>query len=517
MEGNSPGDIRGELDDIFETVDRLRAELRAINRRIDASSFELLALRERRDQVESTLESELARAGALIYDWEFDGNGIDFQITSESSKRGAESPNTGEAERSNIGEEQTPASQTVSSGMTQQDQQVGGEGLTELVEVHSTATQNFEKAKKSWRLATDNSEEKPNDSLDHHLIAEVFPDVKESLGSPPDDDDGYPELIGEANVLKRATQQEELEKWKLLPDEVQTCLASFVAARTRHLQSGLTGGNSGVVLNEYDAQGIFARLTKHSEKHRPGYAHGLARDHMPKTESWLSDARQHGAELDELAYEYYGEKANSDGTSQNAELALNEIDQFLGDEPSRDGLRQFIRKRLDTSDLSPDDPRLVRLLKPFKEHFRGHGFAKLRKALEFREDSPGGENSAVELPDGWKWADKIESSRMLVVGADSRPGAEKRINETFQPAEFSWINVQDKKHARKVESWAKRIKQGNVDVVILLTDYVSHSVSDMVVDAVKDSPSAELVFVNRGYGVEQIRQGIENFVDVEPV
>ena len=100
-----------------------------------------------------------------------------------------------------------------------------------------------------------------------------------------------------------------------------------------------------------------------------------------------------------------------------------------------------------------------------------------------------------------------------MVGADSRPEAEKRIDDTFQPAEFNWVNVQDKKHARKVEAWAKRISQGNVDIVILLTDYVSHSVSDIVVDAVKDSPAADLVFVNRGYGVEQIRQGIENFVD----
>ena len=73
---------------------------------------------------------------------------------------------------------------------------------------------------------------------------------------------------------------------------------------------------------------------------------------------------------------------------------------------------------------------------------------------------------------------------MLVVGADSRPEAKQRIEETFQPAEFSWVNVQNEKHARKVEAWAKRIKQGNVDIVILLTDYVSNSVSDMVVEAV---------------------------------
>ena len=156
-----------------------------------------------------------------------------------------------------------------------------------------------------------------------------------------------------------------------------------------------------------------------------------------------------------------------------------------GNEPAPDALRQFIRKRLDTSDLSPDDPRLVRLLEPFEEHFRGHGFAKLRKALEAREDGPDEAKNAVDLPEDWRWANKVESSRMLVVvGGDSRPEAEQRIEETFQPAEFSWVNVQNKKHTRKVEAWAKRIKQGNVDIVILLTDYVSHSVSDMVVEAV---------------------------------
>ncbi len=173
-----------------------------------------------------------------------------------------------------------------------------------------------------------------------------------------------------------------------------------------------------------------------------------------------------------------------------------------GNEPDPDTLRQFIRKRLDTSDLSPDDSRLVRLLEPFQEHFRGHGFAKLRNALDAREDGPDEQKSKVQLPEDWNWADKVKSSRVLVVGADSSPEAEKRIEKTFQPAEFNWVKVQNKKHARKVEAWAERIRQGNVDIVILLTEYTRHSVSDMVVDAVKDSPGVELVFVNRGYGVE---------------
>ena len=185
-----------------------------------------------------------------------------------------------------------------------------------------------------------------------------------------------------------------------------------------------------------------------------------------------------------------------------------------GNEPVPNALRQFIRKRLDTSDLSPDDPRLVRLLEPFEEHFHGHGFARLRKALEARENDPDEQKNKVQLPEDWAWREKIESSRVLVVGGDSSPKAEERIEETFQPHQFDWVNVQDKKHARKVEAWADRIGQGNVDVIILLTEYISHSVSDVVVDAVKNSPQVELVFVNRGYGVEQIRQGIENFVDV---
>ena len=68
------------------------------------------------------------------------------------------------------------------------------------------------------------------------------------------------------------------------------------------------------------------------------------------------------------------------------------------DEPDPDALRQFVRKRLDTSDLSPDDPRLVSLLEPFQGHFHGHGFARLRKALEAREDGPDEAKTLLSFP-----------------------------------------------------------------------------------------------------------------------
>lgn len=487
--------IRGELDEIFEVADRIRAQLRSLRQRIESSSVQLLELQQRRDELERQLQVELARAGARVYDWMCAGGQVDLSVGDEVRCRAdGQRDESKEMGRKAAPRQQGEASETKTARIVSRPDERGGAAANDSRSGHEDYAD-------PGRL---------------RRIARMFPEIKESLGTPPGEDAGYPDLVAEASLLKRVTQVEKLDRWGGLPDRVQVCMASYVAARTRRLQSGACANLAGEVLGEYDARGIFARLNKHLEKYQPGFVYGLARHHTPNGDSWMADAQDYGHQLDELAYDYYGEGAEPDEGKQNPERALRDIEEFIDSDPEAEEVRQFVGERLADSGLSADDPRLVRLARPYRGHFEGNEFARLRRAFEEPEEATsGGESPMPRIPENWPWRQKLRDSSVLMVGADCRPEAEQRVETALDPENFNWVNVQRKKGLRQVESWAKKIEQDSVDIVILLTEFVSHSVSDMVVEAVKNSTGADLVFVNRGYGIEQIRRGIEDFVELE--
>ncbi len=318
----------------------------------------------------------------------------------------------------------------------------------------------------------------------------------------------------EMGTLYRAAQPEQLEKWAELPDEIQRTLASYVAARLRHVQDDLDASLSGLVAEDDRVLDIFSRLKRHMETYWPGYAHGLARDHQPENGTWAEDAAHYKELLDGYAQKYYGEGVDDEGEGMNPEVALNEIEVFIEKEPEPDELRRFVSKRLGGG-LRADDPRLVKMLRPFQGAFEGNEFRKLRAAFEADDGALEEEQEQTLIPEDWPWREKLRKSRFVMIGGDSRPDAQARLEDAFQPASFEWPTIEYNKSMRLVQSWANRIRQGSVDIVLLLTEFMSHKVSGAITDAVKDSPGVELVYINRGYGVTQIKHGIEDFVGLD--
>lgn len=523
-------EIQHDLESTFRRANGLRSELQALMVPIGSSCTGFLETRERREQLEEELNSEMARLGALVLDFHSVGGDVGFighRSPSPSEDCGEPAADTGEVNspapptppaepRCNDGHETEPpldfeallAASTASDSLVP-DPEIKSRYFTP----DSTPPKKSASPRKS--ASPDSGDAASPEPRDHRQIAEVFPDVKEMLGAPPTTSDDYAELMDELSVLKRATQPHDLERWRLLPDEVQVCLASMIAARACHLQSEINPSLAGTIINDREARGIFGRLSHHMEKYRPGHANGMAREHSPRSHSWLADANRYHKKLEDLAYEYYGEKRQREETKQNPEKTLESVREFIASEPSPDELRRFVGDRLPASALSADDPRLVSLLEPFAGHLEGNEFTSIRSAIEDRQSNDRNRSPKPALPAQWPWRQKIRDSRMLIVGGDSRPEAERRIEDTFEPKNLDWVNVQDKKHIRVVESWCERIKQGNVDIIVLLTDFISHSVSNLVVNAVKDADEVDCVFVDRGYGVTQIRAGIENFVHLD--
>ncbi|MFW5968849.1 MAG: hypothetical protein ACOCV2_15090, partial [Persicimonas sp.] len=507
----------------FDEVSRLRSRLAEVHRRIERSAVDLFELREERAQLEERLEAVFARAGAIVYDRHMRGEGFDLEAPLTDRAMGSDDEPAASAKEEPSDEK--PADEVGDeprSDEAPEDEAPLAEAAASEPPAPSEAREEADEAPlpeqpDEVERATERAPE-PSSHQVYMRTARILPTVRRKLGAPPDDIDSYPDVIEELGKLKRATQPKALGRWSQLPDEVQRCLIAYVAARMRHLQDEIPGSLASVVSEDERVPRFFSRLKTHVDTYRPGFVHGLARAHEPQTTTWKADAKAHKDHLDRLAEKYYGE-GTEEADEETEELPtpeerLSAIADLIDERPSGSKLRDFVAERIGEG-LSADDPRLVKLLEPFRGHFEGNEFWKLRAAFEEldKADEAADEEAISLVPDDWKWRDKLRRSRVVMIGGDERPGARERLERAFAPADFQWPSIERNESMRLIQSWAKRIERGSVDIVILLTEYVSHSVSGAIVEATKDAEGVELVYVDRGYGVEQIRRGIEHFVD----
>jgi hypothetical protein len=489
-----------DVERLFAEVDALRGDLRELNRRLEGSATEHLELRETRASLEERLERLLVQLGAIFYDSRRSGRSARDEKSADQASApdepvADEAPQASETPADNEAARADDAPEAVRPGVVDLRREFHEQPLHEPRE----------------RSAGREKSARPTSHQIYMTTAKILPAIKSELGSPPTRIETYADVMGELGMLHRAAQTDQLDKWARLPDEVQRALASYVAARLRHLQSENDAGLTGLVANDERVLEIFSGLKNHMETYWPGYAHGLARDHTPLNDSWAADAAVYKETLDELAAKYYGEGHRRKAEEQNPEIALNEIEAFIQRGGSHRALRDFVGERIDKG-LRADDPRLVKLLADTEAAFEGSEFSKLRAAFRASDEDEQPQGDEPLIPPGWAWKDKLKRSRVVMIGGDARPDAQARLEAAFEPAEFHWPSIEYNKSTRLVQSWAKRIRRGSVDIVILLTEFVSHKVSDAVVDAIKDASGVELVYVDRGYGVTQIQRGIENFV-----
>lgn len=348
--------------------------------------------------------------------------------------------------------------------------------------------------------------------------AEHLPGIKSRLGSPPDSIETFPQFMGELGTLTSATRDAELAVWAKLPAEVQRCLSGYIVARLRHLQDEVPSAVAGTASSDGRMSDVFTRLNRHLSDERPGFVYGMKREHSPKGGSWRADAETYRRQLAELAKKYYGDGEDSADAADefNVERALYEIESMLAGDWKRTELVASVEEALDAG-LEATDSRLVRLLRPYRDFFVDASNDELYAALS-RDPASSEESDAADeadhaelVPEGWPWRDYLRRARTVMVGGDPRPEARDRIIDAFGLSVFQWVPTTDNKGVRQVQSLCGRIERGTVDVVFLLTKYISHKLSNQVSDAVKGA-DVHLVYLNDGYGVSHIKRAIEEAI-----
>ena len=168
---------------------------------------------------------------------------------------------------------------------------------------------------------------------------------------------------------------EGVAKWPELPRKSQATLIEWLTARLRNLQ------HSGEE-RDWRVEQAFSALTRYSRAEKPGFCYGLARDHLPRDESWAADA----VALRERLREQLGAGEASPGTAQQLISELQDLAQEveIAPEAAKEAVQgQFLTALHSALDqgLTARDPLLLAIAAPYLEAMEGAPFKALRRAI----------------------------------------------------------------------------------------------------------------------------------------
>ncbi|MDG1479565.1 MAG: hypothetical protein P8R54_08235 [Myxococcota bacterium] len=178
------------------------------------------------------------------------------------------------------------------------------------------------------------------------------------------------------NLLQGCTNQTLLD-WASFPKPIQRSLVGHVVARARHVQDEKSEDIFPPDLS-HDLDRIFSNMTAFSKREQPGFVFGLMRHHHPVGESWLSDAQKWWMDLINQLPE---------DLRPDPEGALEELATLIAEEADEQELVEQALTVLEDG-LEPGDPRLVKLMAPYRHLLKEHArFKKLRKAIRALEEA----------------------------------------------------------------------------------------------------------------------------------
>lgn len=312
-----------------------------------------------------------------------------------------------------------------------------------------------------------------------------------------------------------------LVHWGAAGKKVDHALTSWVAARARAAQEAVKA-----LLGEARARQIGPRidaiisgLGRHAKQTLPGLVHGLARVHRSRGQSWTEDAQG----FERVARGLLPHEAIVDEVEGEAVVSGSVDDRLRS-------LREDLRAGRDACELVSELWQMV-----VQDGAIGRGDARLAglvRELVEREESPlvalaelglGSlglgevervvrdeltEDAEVErraLPGDWAGFVVTRGVAAAIVGGVPRPERVEALKRCFGFGSLEWIpNACD----RPLESIVQRMRSGSLQLVIMLSQLVSHNASDRLF-AARDEGCR--VVLADSYGVGQIRLALERY------
>ena len=291
--------------------------------------------------------------------------------------------------------------------------------------------------------------------------------------------------------------------WPRFPSEVQVDLVEWCAARLRQLQSTMA---------DVRIDGALRKLTRYCHEKEPGWCNGLAYDASPRN-TWLADAEAIEGRLREAVRETAPEPVHASTPEEH----LSGLDEMLAEldkapEVAKGAVLAHLLRNLARSledSLNPRDPRLVARMEPHLDALAGTKFKLLRRAIrEANAEEPETTDGGSALPADWPYWGITRGRRAVIVGGDPRERNRQQLQDYFELASLEWVPTEKRRNS--LQSLRDRVRNGGVDLVILLRSFIGHDADDIVIAACKET-GTDWALVDSGYGRTQVRLAIERY------
>ncbi|MFZ5478375.1 MAG: hypothetical protein ACOZNI_16525 [Myxococcota bacterium] len=340
--------------------------------------------------------------------------------------------------------------------------------------------------------------------------------------SVPEIDPNWPAFLGDTLKQLAATRDPDThlntvlhvvagwDRWMGLPSEAQRALAGALAARLRTLQEVAFPEDRRIA----HAFGILSAFMK---KARPGFVSGLSRTHRPARETWEADAEAFFERLYDMLPTPAEDAPNVQRALQSVERLVAELE--TAPDEVRDAISAQLRRdvgALLAQGVSARNPRLVRVVAPAASALDGGEFRALRRAIRDEQEAAREEASEDEapadLPADWAWWPMTRARRAVMIGGSPRELNRARLEKVFGFAELDWLPAEFRRNS--LQTIRDRVKNGGVDMVIILRSFVGHDADQVILPACREA-GVGWVSVEQGYGVVRVRQAIERYLDPE--
>ncbi len=261
---------------------------------------------------------------------------------------------------------------------------------------------------------------------------------------------------------------------------------------------------------------IFRRLVSLSKQYMPGYIDAFQEGYTADWDLYIAEAQEQlrlaseqsrkERELRQLREEQsLREVARKKLSRESALEAISDLRAVISSRNLPDeGMDDFNNVLLRVVNLGGSgEPELLSLVRPFREQINGADFRALRKHLDRIVEDESREGEAVALRERYQELISLTRGRKaLLVGGAVREDARRSLEQTFEFDELEWEPYESSRPAA-LKSLEQRVKNQGVDFVLILKDFVGHSVTDRLRPLCEEF-QIPCLMVEHGYGAHQV-------------
>ncbi|TVR02434.1 MAG: hypothetical protein EA398_07760 [Deltaproteobacteria bacterium] len=360
------------------------------------------------------------------------------------------------------------------------------------------------------------------------LAGNALDRLRKSFGNPPARGYDASSAGSDLGLLRHGFQQASEVDWHVLEASTARNLLSFLAARMRAAQDALADDTlprrSELATPCRELARKMADIVRHTSC---GHVYGLALSHTPRHgDGWFDDVQHHRARLDErmgLHPKDSSGSSPSEGNGRSPEAHRDDLvrqaHEDLREQPdiqSLDAALAWVHRLLDAG-VQPRERRLTSFLLPHAETLLGedhstHGLPActlhaLRQRLEEERDGPEPDDDRRNAPpEDWPLWHRTRGKTAMIVGGTPRTERLEPIRNAFGFEHLEWLDgIAD--GSRQVQALCHRMRNGSVDLVLVLQRFISHSHADALFQTARDCDAHAVLA--QSYGITSIQQGLE--------